>query len=174
LRVSIKAIIFGENYFSDILPVGKHWLSWDKLNTMPTFGDCELIWTNCERDSVKKITFEWNGLIGKEGTRYHPTQKPLSLMRWIIEKYSKPNDIILDPFAGSGTTLVASEELGRRYLGFELSEKYCAVARKRLDAARNQTRLFVSEARPPVQNRNLFEQETVEEITEEENDNGEV
>jgi len=132
LRVSKNAIIFGGNYFADILPQGKHWIVWDKLNTMPTFGDCELIWTNIARNSTKKITFEYNGLLGKEQHRQHPTQKPLYLMTNIINTYSKENNIILDPFLGSGTTAVACKELNRNYIGIEISPEYCKIAERRL------------------------------------------
>ncbi len=132
LRVGKNALIFGGNYFADILPQGKHWIVWDKLNTMPTFGDCELIWTNSKRNSVKKITCQYNGLLGKEKERYHPTQKPLKLIRELIEKYSKETDLILDPFIGSGTTAIACLETNRNFIGMELEPKYCDIANKRI------------------------------------------
>jgi len=132
LRVSKKAIIFGGNYFADLLPQGKHWLVWDKLNTMPSFGDCELIWTNFDRNSVKKYVVQWNGLLGKEKNRYHPTQKPLALILRLVREYTNINDIILDPFIGSGTILVAAKELNRRAVGIELEKKYCDIAIKRI------------------------------------------
>lgn len=127
-----RAIIWGGNFFSDLLPRSTHWLVWDKLNTMPTFGDCELAWTNIDRKSVKKKTVEWNGLLGKERERVHPTQKPLELMSWCIENYSEEGDVILDPFMGSGTTLRAAKDLGRKAIGIEIEEKYCEIAVKRL------------------------------------------
>lgn len=64
--------------------------------------------------------------------REHPTQKPVSLMQWILTNYSKENDIILDPFLGSGTTAVACRNLKRNYIGIEISPEYCAIAEKRL------------------------------------------
>ena len=64
----------------------------------------------------------------------HPTQKPVELMAWLIKTYSNPNQLILDPFCGSGTTCVAAKMLGRRYIGIEISEKYCEIARMRLKA----------------------------------------
>lgn len=99
LRVSRLALIFGGNFFADLLPVGTHWVVWDKKQTMPTFGDCELVWTNVKRKSIKWITRQWNGLLGKEKNRYHPTQKPIKIMQWLIEHYTKPGDVVLDPFA---------------------------------------------------------------------------
>lgn len=132
LRVGKTVIIFGGNFFADILPTSTHWLVWDKLNTMPTFSDCELAWTNSNRKSVMKYTHEYNGLIGKEESRKHPTQKPLNLFRKIIENYSKGGDIVLDPFLGSGTTARACKDLGRHYIGIELNEKYVKIADERL------------------------------------------
>ena len=126
------ALIFGGNFFADILPKSTHWIVWDKLNTMPTYGDCELIWTNSGRKSVKKITFQYNGLLGKEEIRYHATQKPKGLMKLLISDYSNTSDVIFDPFMGSGTTLVAAKELGRKAIGIEIEEKYCEIAARRL------------------------------------------
>jgi len=64
--------------------------------------------------------------------RKHPTQKPIVLMKWCLNKFSLKEDLILDPFLGSGTTLVACKEFGRRGIGIEISEKYCEIAVKRL------------------------------------------
>ncbi len=132
LSKSQTAIIFGGNFFADILPQGKHWIVWDKLNTMPTFGDCELIWTNVNRNSVKKKVYEYNGLIGREPQRGHPTQKPVKLLTSIVSDYSEVGQALLDPFMGSGTTLRAAKDLGREAIGIEIEEKYCEIAVKRL------------------------------------------
>lgn len=132
MRVGQKIMIFGGNFFADLLPISTHWLVWDKLNTMPTFGDCELIWTNIDRKSVKKYTYEYNGLIGKEGWRIHPTQKPLGLITWLIKDYSEEDNIVLDPFLGSGTTVEACKLLHRNFIGIEISPSYCKIAEERL------------------------------------------
>ena len=133
LRVSKKAVICGGNFFAHLLPQSRHWIFWDKLNTMPSFGDGELIWTNIDRKSVKKFTLEWNGLLGKEESRYHPTQKPKKLLTYLITTYSKEDsDIIYDPFMGSGTTARACIDLGRSYIGSEISKEYCDIAEQRL------------------------------------------
>lgn len=142
LRVSKNAIITGGNYFADLLPQGKHWVVWDKLNTMPTYGDCELIWTNVKRNSCKKFTLEWNGLLGKEKARYHPTQKPLALMLYLVQTYSEKSNVILDPFIGSGTTAVAAIRSGRHYIGIDISPEYCGIARDRIRQEQAQLRLF--------------------------------
>jgi DNA modification methylase len=98
---------------------------------MPTFGDCELAWTNINRKSVKKIVFEYNGLIGKEKERFHPTQKPVGLFSKIISEYFEAN--VYDPFLGSGTTLVACEQTGRVGYGMEIDAGYVAVTLQRLN-----------------------------------------
>jgi len=141
LKASGFAFIFGGNFFADMLPAGTHWVVWDKLNTMPTFGDCELAWTNSDRKSVKKITVEYNGLLGKEKERVHPTQKPVLLLEKVMEAYPS-NQTILDPFMGSGTTGVACMNLGRKFIGIELERKYFDIACERIEAAQAQGRLF--------------------------------
>lgn len=65
--------------------------------------------------------------------REHPTQKPVALMRWLVETYSNKGDIILDPYAGSGSTLLAAKEMGRGYIGIELQPEYVEVCKKRLE-----------------------------------------
>ena len=128
---SISAIIFGGNFFADILPTSKHWIVWDKKNTMPTFGDCELAWTNIARTSVIKYEHEYNGLVGKEKERFHPTQKPVKLFAKIIGDYTKSGDTVYDPFLGSGTTLMACENLNRKCYGIEINPGYVAVTLER-------------------------------------------
>ena len=131
LSNSKQAIIFGGNFFTDNLPVGKFWIVWDKLNTMPSFGDCELAWTNIKRNSVKKYEVQWNGLIGKEKERYHPTQKPLKLIGAIVDDFSDDKGSVLDLFGGSGSTLIACEQLNRKCYMLEMSPKYVDVIIKR-------------------------------------------
>ena len=143
LKAGKLSMIFGGNFFADILPPGTHWIVWDKKNTMPTFGDAELIWTNSHRKSIKIIEYVYNGLIGREKKRYHPTQKPEGLFMQIIKDYSKPGWAILDCFAGSGTTGIACERLGGYpYTLIEREEKYCEIIAKRLDLETQQLKLF--------------------------------
>ena len=135
LRISKQAIIFGGNFFTDKLPVGTHWIVWDKVGNIEfnnPFSDCELAWTNIKRKSVKKYTVIQQGFIAAEKTRYHPTQKPVSVFGQIIRDYIEENQIIFDPFLGSGTTAVACKMLKRNFIGIEISKKYCEIARERL------------------------------------------
>ena len=102
LRVGKKVIIFGGNFFTDKLPVNGHWLVWDKKGDIAfdnPFGDCELAYTNINKKSVKKYTAIQQGFISEEKTRFHPTQKPVHLLKKIIEDYSE-SGTIFDPFAG--------------------------------------------------------------------------
>ena len=122
-----SAIIFGGNFFTDLLPVGAHWLVWNKHNTMPTFSDAELAWTNLKRNSVKLYDVEWNGLIGKEKERFHPTQKPIKLFADIIIDYTKQGETVADFYGGSGSTLIACEQTGRTCYMMELDPHYVDV-----------------------------------------------
>lgn len=71
------------------------------------------------------------------GNRHHPTEKPVSVLQPLIESFTQPGDIILDPFAGSGSTCVAAEQTGRRWIGIELIEQYHATGLRRLTELRN-------------------------------------
>jgi len=136
LRVSKNAIIFGGNFFTDKLPVNGHWIVWDKKGDIAfnnPFGDCELAWTNINKKSVKKYTAIQQGFVTEEKDRYHPTQKPLHLFKKILEDYSEKGQTILDPFLGSGTTVVACKQTNRNYIGIELSQEYVDIANKRLE-----------------------------------------
>lgn len=128
-----RLIIFGGNYYSHLMKPGPGWLVWDKQNS-GDFADCELAWTNLPQ-AVRIKRHMWNGMLRKgREQRWHPTQKPLDVMTWCIMQADKSgeNNIILDPFMGSGTTLVAAKQLGRKAIGIELERKYCDIAIKRL------------------------------------------
>lgn len=131
-ELAVSSIIWGGNFFADVLPQSTHWIFWDKGQTMPTFGDGELAWTNFKRKSIVKVYMQYNGLLGREKARFHPTQKPEKLMKWCIDKYTSKCQTILDPFAGSGTTGVAAKLLNRKCTLIEKEEKYCEIAARRL------------------------------------------
>jgi hypothetical protein len=124
---------WGGNYYADALPPSSCWLIWDKDNT-GNFADAELAWTN-QKTAVRIVKHRWNGLLkaSERGERrIHPTQKPIFLASWCFQKYGKQDDLILDPFFGSGSALVAAKQLGRRAIGIEASEDYCCKAIERL------------------------------------------
>ena len=136
-RVSENQIIFGGNYFG--LPATPCWIIWDK-ETNGYFADAELAWTSFP-SAVRIFKWRWMGLLQKDlahkEKRQHPTQKPLPLMMWCLEKYSKPGMTVLDPFLGSGTTCVACKKLGRNYIGIEKEPEYIKIAEKRLEKVNN-------------------------------------
>jgi site-specific DNA-methyltransferase (adenine-specific)/modification methylase len=135
-------ILWGGNYFADLLtPQGK-WLWWDKCQTMPTFGDGELAWTNLPQSTPKKFVLANNKIIADRTIRHHPTQKPLPLMMWCINQCTNNPQTILDPFMGSGTTGVAAIQMGRKFIGIEREESYFNIACERIEQATKQSSLF--------------------------------
>lgn len=130
-------ILWGANNYSSLLEDSGGWLVWDKnRGGKEVIGykssDCELAWTNLGK-CVKIFSYFWHGFKrdGEIGEHYHPTQKPISLMKWCIELSPKNNNI-LDPFMGSGTTLRAAKDLGKKATGIEIDERYCEIAAKRM------------------------------------------
>jgi site-specific DNA-methyltransferase (adenine-specific)/modification methylase len=148
-NISDHQIIFGGNYFEGLGPT-PCWLVWDKQNT-GDFADCELAWTNLQK-AVRRIYWRWNGMIRKgDDVREHPTQKPLGVMEWCINHLPDNAQSILDPFMGSGTTLVACHRLGRQGIGIELDLDYFEIACKRVDEATRQPDMFVQPTPKPEQ-----------------------
>lgn len=137
------SIIWGGNYLHDVLPEGRKWLFWDKLQSMPSYSDGEIAWTSLPGTSTKRFVFRQAGFRCSEKERWHPTQKPIQVMKWCIELLPFPNRLILDPFMGSGTTGVACVKLGRQFVGVERDPKFFDVACRRVEAAYNQPDLFV-------------------------------
>lgn len=137
-RVSRNQIIWGGNYFS--LPPTRCFLIWRKLTISETFSMamCEYAWTSLNENAK---LFECAPQ-GTNGERFHPTQKPVKLYEWILNKYAKPGDIILDTHVGSASSLVACRRTGHKYVGFEIDEYYYKLAKKRLDAEEAQANIF--------------------------------
>src|SRR3990167_10541339 len=123
------------------------------------FADCELAWTSFNT-AVRKFKYTWNGMLQEnmmnKENRVHPTQKPIPLMEWIIDKYSTHNQTVLDPFMGSGTTGVACANLHRQFLGIELEPKYFEIACKRIEDAQRQLSLFHDIETKPAKQLNLM------------------
>jgi DNA modification methylase len=135
------SILWGGNYFSDLLPAMGRWLWWDKCQTMPSYGDGELAWTNLPQTTPKKFVLANNKLFADRVERHHPTQKPLQLIIWCIG-FVPDAQTILDPFMGSGTTGVAAAQMGRKFIGIEREPKYFDIACERIERAYAQGTLF--------------------------------
>ena len=131
LTCTENQIIFGGNYFTDFLPPSRCWIVWDK-KVAGSFADGELAWTSFDRN-LKIYEFMWSGMRRQgdrsvEGkTRVHPTQKPVGMLADILKDFSEENDSILDCFGGSGSTLIACEQLNRTCYMCELDPHYCDV-----------------------------------------------
>lgn len=135
LAVQFKdAIIWGGNYFA--LPPSRGWLVWDKVARAFASGHCELAWTSLDQP-VKAFNMSRTSMLNEDqrfkgGPRkWHPTEKPVSLMSWCIQFTS--GGVVADPFAGSGSTLIAARNLGRKAVGVEMEERYCELIARRLD-----------------------------------------
>jgi len=130
-----KVVLFGANHYANRLPPAPSWWIWDKRcgTTTNCQSDCELAWTNIG-GTARVFRHVWNGFHrdSERGVkRVHPTQKPVALMRWCLER-SNPTGVVLDPFMGSGSTLVAAKQLGVPAIGIETNATYCTAAAKRL------------------------------------------
>lgn len=119
-------VIWGGNYYE--LPVSRGWLCWHKPDAPPSMGSFELAWTNQDQNS-RHISYS---IAATNPERLgHPTQKPEAVILWAMQQIPEWQECI-DPFMGSGTTLRAAKDLGRRAIGIEIEEKYCEIAAKRL------------------------------------------
>lgn len=139
--MATQAIIWGGNYYD--LPLSRAWLVWNKIIRHFSTSVCELAWTNlnCPVDA-----FDYShGQLANEG-KEHPTQKPVPLMEWCVQKTT---GTILDPFMGSGSTGCAAARLGRAFVGVEIEPKYFDIACRRIEAAQRQADLFVRQPDAP-------------------------
>lgn len=138
--MSQEQIIWGGNYFP--LPPSRCWLVWNKPERNFSLAEAELAWTN--RDNVVRVI----DAPRSEPGRLHPTQKPVAVMAWSVEK---TRGTVLDPFMGSGTTGVACVNLGRTFIGIEREPSYFDIAVRRIEEAYKQPRLFAEPAPKPIQ-----------------------
>ncbi len=141
-RVSKNQIIWGGNYFSNLLKNSQCWIFWDKGTGNNSYADGELAWTSFNL-AVRKFFNSWVGANAKNTTeRIHPTEKPVKLYEWLLTNYAKPNDLILDTHCGSASSLIACENLGFKYIASELDKDYYSQSLQRLDAHLAQGKLF--------------------------------
>lgn len=144
--INQPAILWGGNHFADRLPATQSWIAWDKrcADYSNDQADCELAWTNLGFPA-RMFRHVWNGMLrGSESKvpRVHPTQKPIALMEWCLDFMPKAQTI-LDPFMGSGTTLVACAKMGRKGTGIELDPDYFEIACERVRNAYAEPDMFV-------------------------------
>ena len=135
----VPVICWGGNYYD--VPPSRCWLIWAKRDNMPTMSDFEMAWTNLDRNS-KEFSHPRSGF-----DRAHQTGKPVVLMEWCLG-FLPAAETILDPFMGSGTTLVACAKLGRKGIGIELDPDYFDIACKRVEEAYRQPDLFIEKPKP--------------------------
>jgi len=149
IRVSKNQIIWGANHFISRIPFDSpSWIVWDKNNGDNDFADCELAWTSFST-AVRKFKYTWNGMLQEnmkvKEVRIHPTQKPVALYKWLLEKYAKSGDKILDTHLGSGSIAIACHDYGFDLTACELDKDYYEAAIKRIENHVKQTKLEFSE-----------------------------
>ena len=138
-RISRNQIIWGGNYFS--LPPTRCFLVWRKLTISDSFSMAmaEYAWTSFNENAK---VFECAPQGKKDDPRWHPTSKPIALYKWILEHYAKKGDVILDSHVGSGSSLIACEQLGYNYIGFEIDDVYYRKAVERIKTQTAQMTIF--------------------------------
>jgi|TARA_R100000455_G_C6263048_1_gene118326 site-specific DNA-methyltransferase (adenine-specific) len=144
LRVSKNQIIWGINYYAHFIPhTGR--VVWYKKNDTSTFSKCEIA-SHSFGLRVDYFAYRWNGMIQEnmknKETRIHPTQKPVALYHWLLSKYAKQGDKILDTHLGSGSISIACDNLGFDLDGYEIDEEYYKKAVERLKTHQKQLKLF--------------------------------
>lgn len=144
LRVSKNQVIWGGNYFTGSLPETQCWIIWDKQRT-GGFADFEVAWTSFNKAS-RMFRYTWNGMLQQDmknkEERIHPTQKPVALYKWLLQKYAEPGMKILDTHLGSGSSRIAAYDLGFDFVGYEIDKQYFDDQEKRFKEHTNQLNLF--------------------------------
>ena len=134
--LGFRAVLFGANHYADRLPPSPSWIVWDKRagDRENDNADCEMAWSNCG-GPARMFRHLWMGLVRATEAgdpSLHPTQKPVTLAKWIISRYARPGDTIVEPYMGAGFATVAAKEMGFHAIGCELVEDYCRVVVRRL------------------------------------------
>lgn len=144
-RVSKNRIIWGGNYFLKYLDETPCMIFWDKDRRGLNFADGELAWTSFKEPS-RYFKFKWNGMLQEnmkhKEYRIHPTQKPVALYEWLLHRYAKPGDTILDTHVGSASCLIACHKTQHKFVGFEIDPTYYEMAKKRFDDETAQMSIF--------------------------------
>jgi len=142
-RISKNQIIFGGNYFADLLPCSKGWIVWNKkVNIKEPLSMAELAWSSFQV-KCNLFSYLWAGFRKEDPVkRIHPTQKPVKLYEWLLMNYAKEGDKILDTHLGSGSIALACHNLGFDLVGCELDAEYYDAACKRLKRHQAQLTMF--------------------------------
>ena len=144
-RVSNNQIIWGGNYMVEHLPSSMGWIVWDKDNGQCDQSDCELAFTSFKK-GLRKFKFRWHGLLQEDmknkEIRIHPTHKPVALYKWLLDKYAKPGDKILDTHLGSGSIAIACHDYKFDLTACELDKEYFDKAMQRINNHTAQQKLF--------------------------------
>ena len=139
-----ECVIWGGNYFADLLPPSMRWLVWDKGQRNFSLADCEFAWSS-QQLAARVLTLPRVEAL-KDG-KEHPTQKPVRLMAWCLDMHPKAKTVC-DPFMGTGTTGVACVQSGRRFIGIERERHYFEIACRRIEQAATQGQLMPPEQKP--------------------------
>jgi hypothetical protein len=155
LKLAPRVTLWGANHYADKLPPSRGWLVWNKRDAGASgmHSDAELAWTNAIGATRCHNQF-WQGAFrpGEVAEGFlHPTQKALALMRWCVELTSRVGDTVLDPFMGSGSTLLACVKLQRRAIGIEIDQGYFDIACRRIEEAYKQPDMFVAPPQPKAE-----------------------
>ena len=140
-RVSKNWVIWGGNYFSDMLPPCRGVVVWDKRQPWENFSQVEIAYTSFDKPAALVSVSNTGGANAER--KIHPTQKPVALYRWIFQKYAKPGDKILDTHLGSGSSRIAAYDAGLDFVGCEIDKDYYEAQEKRFEAHTAQQSLFV-------------------------------
>ena len=144
-RVSKNQIIWGGNYFTDFLHPSMGWILWNKMQREFSLADGELAWTSFNK-ALRVFDMSRGEAISNNknnGGKFHPTQKPVKLYEWLLMKYAKEGDKILDTHLGSGSIAIACHNLGFDLEGYELDKEYFEAAKQRLKQHQQQMQLFL-------------------------------
>lgn len=144
-RVSEHRIIWGGNFLWEFLGKTSCMIVWDKGRRNMRQADCEIAWTDFPEQS-RVFEWLWNGMLQQDmknkEKRIHPTQKPVALYRWLIERFAKDGDVILDTHVGSASSLIACHQTGHKFIGAEIDAVYYEDAKERFEAETAQASLF--------------------------------
>lgn len=143
-RISKNQIIWGGNYFTEYLPPTMGWLIWNKMQRNFSLADGEMAWSSFNK-AMRIFDFSRGAALAdnnNRGGRFHPTQKPVQLYKWILDKYANKGDKILDTHLGSGGIAIACHDYDFEMVGLEIDKDYYTMALRRLDDHRAQLKMF--------------------------------